>query len=453
MGFVIRHSLGFFIQIFLSLILLYIPFSKESYRFPKKMVMIVLGIVAMVESLLFPFLISGDYVGLFYDVYKAANLYMLCSVVILVGIWLWIIRENIIKKMIVIIFALFYAATQYMVVNLFTVTGDEIYSFRTVLLFLCSAAILFPICAVILFKAVKPYIEKIEPKNMKVEFCLILSITVLYILELIFAFSGSPDIFGPYWTYLVTTFFVTMFVICIFYWVLFRESVHRKIDEEKKREYEIQQMQYEKIVSEIENAKRMRHDSKHHIRVLSDMAQQNNIDEIKEYLAALINETQRQETERFCSNEKLNGILEYYIGWAREIGIKCTVCAVCDDNLPIKQSDLTVLLGNALENAIQSCKESSDKKWIAVNLGKIGGSFAISIENACEKIKNSESYKKADGFLPAAAFISIHKNGGYGLKSIAATAKIYNGDAAFRYDEDKKTFCTRIRLNSDYQQY
>ncbi len=115
--------------------------------------------------------------------------------------------------------------------------------------------------------------------------------------------------------------------------------------------------------------------------------------------------------------------------------------------LTIAPVDLTVLLGNAMENAIHACEQLSDNRWITMQIGVIGGSLAIQITNPCQEIHPTGRHKLDDRFLPASAFASIREGGGYGLSSMEHTAQRYSGEARFRYDESTKTFTTRIWLN------
>lgn len=447
MDFFIRYFSGFFIQIFFSLLLLYIPFPKESYRFPKRKSMILLGAVAFAEAVIFSFMMHGERVQSFPTLYMAANLFMLVSVVILVAMWAWAVRETLIKKLIVVSFALFYAASQYILINFFTKTYEEIYSLKVVLLYAVSALIMFPAFSFILHKTVRPYLEQIEPKKMKHEFYMILFMTAFYILEMLLIFSSPLSSIEPYWGYVFFSFLLIVTLLCVFYCFLFRESLRRKAEEEKDRQYEIQKFEYNRITAKMESEQRMRHDFRHHIRILSDMAEQNNSEAIKKYLGALSDETHRLQSEKYCENGMVNGILHYYIGCAHDYGIACTVSANCNSDLPVKSTDMTVLLGNTLENAIHSCNEASTKKWIAVKIGIVGGSLVIVADNTCDRVELRDKHICSDRFLPASAFKSIHKNGGYGLDSITLAAARYDGDASFRFDAEKHIFTTMIRLN------
>ena len=81
------------------------------------------------------------------------------------------------------------------------------------------------------------------------------------------------------------------------------------------------------------------------------------------------------------------------------------------------------------------------------DIGIIGGSLAIQVENTCDAVHPSGKHQMNDGFLPSESFTSARPDGGQGLKSVSAVSRKYGGTAGFRYLKDSKTFTTQIRLN------
>ena len=176
------------------------------------------------------------------------------------------------------------------------------------------------------------------------------------------------------------------------------------------------------------------------------MVDRGQLDEIKDYLSNLIDITIKRDNEVYCKNMTVNGLLQYYIGLARDENINCEVRAKCGE-LSIEPTDLTVLFGNIMENAIKSCRKCPDNRWINIKIGTVQNSFAIEISNSCRGIRLSRRFQTNDGFLPAEAFLSDNSGGGYGLRSIAYTAQKYDGSAKFCFNAEKEIFTTRVRLN------
>ena len=451
MSFFLRHSIGFFLQIFPCVFLCFLPFSKESYRLSSKRVQIGGGCLAVFISALFPLLLRLS-PSISPNVYALANLYMLAAILLFVISFFLIIAEPLMKKILIVTLVIFYATTQYLTVNILTLlfleqeyAYTEIYFPVAFWLFIATTAVMFPIAARFIGTVVRDFIREIEPKNMKKDFLCVLFASFLYFI-LMFSYTSLSDVgFLSHWWTLGPAFLFALLVLAIFYWSLFRSSLRLQKEGEYRQQLEIQKVQYQKIIQDMENVRRMRHDMRHHLLGLYTMAEQEDSPLIRKYLSDVIEQTNKTEIEWFCENITVNGLLQYYIGQAREAGISCDVTASCED-LPAAPEDLTVILGNALENAVASCRKSQGKR-LSVKIGTVSGSLAVLIDNSCDSVKLSARYRSDDSFFPAEAFGSLKPNGGYGLKSISVTAQKYGGDADFKFDEPEKTFTTRIRMN------
>lgn len=454
MDFFLRNCIGFFLQLAPGIVLCLLPFPIESFRISYRKLWMYCGSFAILASLAFPVLIDASVLMKVSEVYGDSaglvNLYMNIMILIFVGFYFRVIQTQLTKKLLVVILVLFYAATQYLLVNLFTPllpNGiSDTYPPMILALYGITTVVILPLAAVLMKKVVREYLAEMEIHNIQREFGAVLIITLLYfILLLVYSTQKRADNDVDWWRVAPAMLFAAI-VLFLYYWTLFRESVRRKRDSEIQRTLKIQQLQYDKITTEMEQARRICHDMRHYLNGLNDLLDQNRLEETKRYLQEVINVTASRENEVYCLNVTVNGLLQYYIGMARNENIQCKVEAVCDD-VTVSSADLTVLFGNAMENAIHACREYQKKPWIDIQVGMIGGSLVVQISNSCQNIHPSGRYRLDGGFLPAGAFISPRSGGGYGLGSIANTAKKYGGDARFRYDEPTQTFITRIRLN------
>lgn len=110
---------------------------------------------------------------------------------------------------------------------------------------------------------------------------------------------------------------------------------------------------------------------------------------------------------------------------SRGIRLNCTV-----GNVPegfVRAQDLYVLLGNAVDNAIESVMKLSDekKRVITVNVDSRGAFVSIQINNFCEG-----ELKMQDG-LPVTSKSGKYYHG-FGLKSIRLIAGKYGGDMSIQ---------------------
>lgn len=450
MSYYLCNVAGFFLQFAPCMVLYILPFSIEVFRVSRKWIWIGCAIISIASSMLFPWFLELPLAANL-PLGDRADLYMSFFIIVYIIFFFSIIEIQVIKKLLVLILVMFYATTQFLTVNILTSmilvdTTYNAYPPTSMLCFLITTILLFPIAFIMMKKTVREYLREIEIRNIQREFKVVLSMALLYIFLLFVYSSESWFDFFNYWTRITSAMLFTSVGLFLFLWTLFKESVRRKKENEIQRVSKLQQMQYDKIINEMEQARRVRHDMRHYLNRFSDMVNQNRIEEVKIYLQEVINVTASRENEIYCSNVTVNGLLQYYVGLAQSEQIRCTVQAKCGD-LTVSAADLTVLFGNAMENAIHSCRKHQKDSWIDVHIDIINGSLVIQISNYCKKIYLSGKYRLDGGFLPAEAFISSRSDGGYGLSSLSHTAQKYRGEARFKYDEVSNTFITRIRLN------
>lgn len=76
---------------------------------------------------------------------------------------------------------------------------------------------------------------------------------------------------------------------------------------------------------------------------------------LQHYLKALAPEYLAGEDISFCQNPVVNAILMHYYTVARAEGIEVTVKANVRESLDIPDTDLCIIFGNLVENAVEAC--------------------------------------------------------------------------------------------------
>lgn len=169
------------------------------------------------------------------------------------------------------------------------------------------------------------------------------------------------------------------------WWLLMRESVRRKRDGERQKALEIQRLQYDNIMREMESARRMRH----YLGGLANLLDRGALGEAREYLGEVTKRGEDGLHALYCKNTVVNGLLQHYVGLAEDEGVRCDAQAACDD-VAVSAPDLTVMIGNAMENAVCACAEMPEgERWLCVRVGVIGGSMAVQIDNLCREVRFS----------------------------------------------------------------
>mgnify|MGYP002152332077 CR=1 FL=1 len=181
-----------------------------------------------------------------------------------------------------------------------------------------------------------------------------------------------------------------------------------------------------------------RHDMHHHNAVIMDLLQRGDTDNLKAYLLSVDAALDTHLTNSFCKNPIANSLLRLYATRASEENIKTAFHVNLPESIGIDHIDLTCVLGNTLENALEGClrlPEAAEKE-ITVTIKYIDHRLRIQVENTCSPDI------LFDGELP----VTQKKSGGTGTKSILYTAERYDGTAGFSVANDK--FFTQVVLNA-----
>ncbi|MCD8398531.1 MAG: GHKL domain-containing protein [Lachnospiraceae bacterium] len=450
-SFYLRHCFGFFLQFGGGILLCLAPFAEEAFRISRRRAIVGCSALVMAASALFPIAMWIEKISQTSFQALIANGYMMAALVIFIVFYFWVLQVETVKKLIVLVLALFYAVTQYLLVNmgLSLHPGEEIpeiYAPLTTALFAGTTALMLPASIMLMKRAVWKYLIEMEIESIRREFYVLLVITFLYFAIMIFYASAPYDLLVKFWWCIVPPMLLSVLVLTIFYWNVFQESVRRKSESDEHKALEIQKLQYENIMREMEQTRMLRHDMRHSLNHLSELLAEGDEDSMKSYLSELSVQTSHRDTVNYCKNTTVNGLLQYYTGMAADWNIQCKVRAECGD-VGISPVDLTVLLGNVMENAIHACEKIEENRWITVEIGVINGSMLIQAANPCKSVHPSGKYRLDGSFLPASAYVSDRIGGGYGLYSLERTALKYGGNATFQYDEQSKIFTTRVRLN------
>lgn len=187
--------------------------------------------------------------------------------------------------------------------------------------------------------------------------------------------------------------------------------------------------QYSMITENIDEVRRLRHDMKYHMNVIRGFLEEQNYEELRQYLDSYQTELAALDTELplYTQNQTVNILAGYYARRAKAEGVRAEFTIQLPVELPISRTHLTVLLGNLWQNALEACgelAESTDryiKTFIAVRQNK----FILQCFNSAVHIRQDE-----DG-----RYISTKGPGhGSGLTSVEDIVGLYGGFCEFGFD-------------------
>lgn len=179
-----------------------------------------------------------------------------------------------------------------------------------------------------------------------------------------------------------------------------------------------------------------RHDLRHHLQYLYSCIENGRLEHAKEYIREICSEIENSSVISFCENETANLILSAYAGRAQAQGIRFQVRASIPQAVPVSGSDLSVLLSNALENALCACQRlpKPQQGIIEVTAYKKNGKLFLQFVNSF------------NGMISFDHGIPVTDNPGHGIgvRSICAIADRYGGYYSFLTEGNR--FILRVSL-------
>jgi len=180
-----------------------------------------------------------------------------------------------------------------------------------------------------------------------------------------------------------------------------------------------------------------RHDLRHHMQYLSSCIENGRFEQAQGYISEICSEIEANRVTVFCENEAANLIFSAFARRIEDYGISIKIQAGIPQNIPVSESDLCVLLSNALENALHACQKQKEKGlsgMIEVSAYEKNGKLFLQIINSC-----SEDVMFHHG-IP----VTDNTGHGIGVRSICAIVERYGGIYSFSVKDD--TFILRVSL-------
>ncbi len=456
--FFIRHTAGFFLQIYPCMLLCCLPFEEEDYRRGKRMTTAILTAGFAIASLLFGILMTSILPYAFRPPHiratSIANLYMAGAVALSAVFYFASIRAERDKKLISLILAVDYAAFEYILTNgvlfllenYFSVWTYEIYSPAGLLIFFLSTAATWPFMALFLSRVIREYFGSNREGALKKGLAVAVLVTFLYSMFLSSVIPAFESVYEMQTSalrlhFILDFLFATASVMLI-YWYIFKEADHDLKQNDYRHQLEIQKLRYASIRSDIENTSRQRHDMRHHMRVLSRFLQEGKTEEAGAYLSRVTESYNSQELEKFCMEPIINALLQYYVGEARNRQISCSI-RVSLEECWVEPTDMTVMLGNLLENAIHAAEQTEGERFLRLYMGIVNNTLALVLENSCPE-PAKDFPVRPDGDFISGERLCRSNAAGTGIRSVAATVKRYAGSSEFRYQDG--VFCCRMNM-------
>ncbi len=175
--------------------------------------------------------------------------------------------------------------------------------------------------------------------------------------------------------------------------------------------------------------RKYKHDIRHFNRVLAGYIQGKEYEKALDYLKEFDSMLEQVTAVSFCDNQIVNELLTIYAAKCQKLGFKMRVKSITPVCFPIEDIELTSLVANALENALEAIeKVPEEKRYLQFELIYNGRKLKLLTKNPCA-VKTTFG---KDG-LP----ISTRPiQSGIGTAQIKRIAEKYSGVASFSQQDD-----------------
>jgi len=259
--------------------------------------------------------------------------------------------------------------------------------------------------------------------------------------------SSFIGINSPTGTFFMVGLFLTTIVVALLLW----EYIGDALDAMEKnarleadissinRSLDLQRKHFQDFTQSVEEARRMRHDLRHQLVAIQGFISEHKDEEALEYIDNLSKSIPSFAEVLICDNVAVNSLAVHYIAQAEAEHILCDVKLVVPSVLGrVPDGDLSIIVGNLFENAIEACMHvEPEKRFIKIRGNVSGNRFTLVIDNSFDgelHVSGSDFYsRKRKGF-------------GVGIASVRSVVNKYEG--SIKYETESGVFKTSLYVKT-----
>lgn len=335
----------------------------------------------------------------------------------------------------------FYSGLQERIDRVLPVDVDSI---EMILLIVCAILILvfeiweekkkqsrFPLVQVVLFGLIGLFITAMQQSTE------LASGVASYFPTIVLCVSRGS--FVPLVTMISSTIIYTITLLTIVQFAQWRLSEWRKRTRLLERSRYARE-NYELVMQVDEDSRRRNHEIKHHMQTLYSLLVNEEPDEAKKYIEKVIKGAEQYTEMTYSENIVLNSIVGVRLNQAKKNGIDVQCHIHVPDKLEADNVDLSILLSNMVENAMEACMrmENREGAYIRLEIRKKQKFLFIECENSVDRKEVPE-----DGQTTVK---DDRKNHGFGLDAMRAVAEKYASIIQIECEPGRFTVRTNLCL-------
>lgn len=235
----------------------------------------------------------------------------------------------------------------------------------------------------------------------------------------------------------LTTIIIIILIILInicLWLILGPKYVDKKIS---RFQNELVDKHYAEVETMYRRMRGWRHDYHNHIQVLKAHMELHHYEEAEHYLDMLNEDLAAVDTVIKTGNVMVDAILNSKLALIKEKGINVDAAAIVPQNVPFSGIDLSVLIGNLLDNAMEACMQiqAKDRRFIRIYMDIVKKQLYISVTNSMN------GCARKNGLHYTSTKAGLH---GFGLYRIDRIAAKYGG--FINRQNEEGVFATEVML-------
>lgn len=237
----------------------------------------------------------------------------------------------------------------------------------------------------------------------------------------------------------IISFFINLGAFLVYYIIarMLSESNKNMQLENANHSLKMEQLQFINLQNKITEARRTRHDLRHHSTVIKSYLEQEDYLNLKEYLESFLKVLPCDTPMIFCENTVINVLISHFYGIARDNNIDFKANVNLPSSIPVEDVDLTVIVGNLIENAVYACISGSDiPKSIRIKGLVKNNILLFTVDNT---YSNAIRKDKSGVY-----FSTKHEGVGIGIESVSEIVERYNG--VLKIEQHNNVFYVSVML-------
>lgn len=180
-----------------------------------------------------------------------------------------------------------------------------------------------------------------------------------------------------------------------------------------------------------------RHDLKNHLQTMQAYLEMGQAEQLGSYLRELTDDYNSVDIQVRTGNTMVDAILNSKLSVVKARDIRVDATADLPPDIPVSDVDLSVMIGNLLDNAMEAClKVPQEERFLRFYMSKVRDNLYIYVMNAADG-----SYRKGQGKYLSTKGTDSH---GYGLHRIDKVVKKYRG--YLNRQDEGNVFATEVLL-------